>query len=79
MGANWRLGAHGVLVGACCVGLAGFAGGAPRAVAQQPSVAKRTISDERENQRLARVSTRWVVFEDDRRQPAGTSPRDIQS
>ncbi|MBA2448717.1 MAG: hypothetical protein H0V51_11900 [Chloroflexi bacterium] len=72
-------GFNGALIAALALGVAGLGNEPPRVSAQQPSVEKLTVSDERGNQGPPRVNGKWVVFEDDRRRDSGGSPLDVRS
>src|SRR6266540_1662474 len=68
-----QLGVHLGLIGTLCLVLATLSGAPPRASAQQPTIDVFTINNDSGNQRAPRVSGKWVVFEDDRRQGAATA------
>ncbi|MFN8522438.1 MAG: hypothetical protein U0821_04955 [Chloroflexota bacterium] len=71
-GASSRFAATGALFAALCIGISGVAGPVERVAAQSPNIERFTIYDERGGQRAPRVSSKWVVFEDTRRQLAPT-------
>ncbi len=67
------------LVVTLSVTILGAAGSPRRAFARQPSIEKFVVSDDGGNQTAPRISGQWVIFQDDRRQVAGTQTFDIRS